>query len=110
MACLTNQGLEEIARILNLHAASGILKKPKGCRDSPRLFINFEQYRISEKFNSSNPNASLIDQMQRFVIYFCGQTMVFSGSNATELYNNIFAAKVAITKYQTAGYVSFIIN
>jgi hypothetical protein len=62
-----NEGLEEIARILNLHAASGILKKPKGCRDSPlwRLFINFEQYRISEKFNSSNPNASLIDQMQR---------------------------------------------
>jgi hypothetical protein len=47
-----NEGLE-IARILNLHAASGILKKPKGCRDSPlwRLFINFEQYRISEKFN-----------------------------------------------------------
>jgi hypothetical protein len=34
------------------------------------------------------------------------------GSNATELYNNIFVAeaKVAITKYQTAGYVSFIIN
>jgi hypothetical protein len=47
-----NEGLE-IARILNLHAASGILPKPKGCRDSPlwRLFINFEQYRISEKFN-----------------------------------------------------------
>jgi hypothetical protein len=41
-------------------------QKPKGCRDSPlwRLFINFEQYRISEKFNS-NPNASLIDQMQK---------------------------------------------
>jgi intracellular sulfur oxidation DsrE/DsrF family protein len=56
----------------------------------------------------------LIDQMQKVGVQFilCGQTMVFS-SNATELYNNIFvaeAAKVAITKYQTAGYVSFIIN
>jgi hypothetical protein len=76
-----NEGLEEIARILNLHAASGILpKKPKGCRDSPlwRLFINFEQYRISKKFNS-NPNASLIDQMQKVGVQFilCGQTMVF---------------------------------
>jgi intracellular sulfur oxidation DsrE/DsrF family protein len=53
--------------------------------------------------------------MQKVGVQFilCGQTMVFSSSNATELYNNIFvaeAAKVAITKYQTAGYVSFIIN
>jgi intracellular sulfur oxidation DsrE/DsrF family protein len=113
-----NEGLEEIARILNLHAASGIL--PKNLKavvivHSGAYLSILNNTVYQKKFNSSNPNASLIDQMQKVGVQFilCGQTMVFSGSNATELYNNIFvaeAAKVAITKYQTAGYVSFIIN
>jgi hypothetical protein len=71
-----NEGLEELLNFKFTY--SGILPKPKGCRDSPlwRLFINFEQYRISEKFNSSNPNASLIDQVGvQFIL--CGQTMVW---------------------------------
>ncbi|MBC5840045.1 MAG: hypothetical protein K2Y30_07595 [Flavobacteriaceae bacterium] len=113
-----NEGLEEIARILNLHAASGIL--PKNLKavvivHSGAYLSILNNTIYQKKFNSSNPNASLIDQMQKVGVQFilCGQTMVFSDTNTTDLYNDIFvseAAKVAITKYQTAGYIPFIIN
>jgi intracellular sulfur oxidation DsrE/DsrF family protein len=113
-----NEGLEEIARILNLHAASGIL--PKNLKavvivHSGAYLSILNSTIYQKKFNSSNPNASLIDQMQKVGVQFilCGQTMVFSDTNTTDLYNDIFvseAAKVAITKYQTAGYIPFIIN
>jgi intracellular sulfur oxidation DsrE/DsrF family protein len=68
-----------------------------------------------KKFNYPNPNADLLIHMQKVGMHFvfCGQTMNIRGIDRAELYNTIFiseAAKVALTKYQTAGYILFAIN
>ncbi len=110
-----NQGIEEIARVLNLHVAAGI--SPKNLKATVVIHsaaslsvLNNEIYQ--KKFNSSNPNADLIDQLQKAGVHFviCGQTMNLRGIADTELYKSVFiaeAAKVALTKYQTAGYIIF---
>ncbi|TDE05292.1 DsrE family protein [Flavobacterium sandaracinum] len=113
-----NEGLEEIARILNLHVASGI--QPKNLKSvvivhSAAILSILNSAAYEKKFNCSNPNADLIDQMQKVGVRFvlCGQTMNLRGVDGAELYKNIFiaeAAKVALTKYQTAGYVLFNIS
>jgi intracellular sulfur oxidation DsrE/DsrF family protein len=87
-----NEGLEEIA-ILNLHAASGILPK------NLKAVVIVHSGAYLSILNNTVYQKNLIPQSQclpnrsnakvgvQFIL--CGQTMVFSGSNATELYNNI---------------------
>ncbi len=113
-----NQGIEEIARVLNLHVASGI--NPKNLKVTVLVHslalmsvLNNEVYQ--KKFNVSNPNADLIDQMQKAGVHFvvCGQSINMRGIADIELYKSVFVAEsamVALTKYQTAGYVVFDIS
>lgn len=118
MADKPNEGLEEIARILNLHAAAGI--QPKNLKSvvivhSAAILSVLNSAAYEKKFNCANPNADLIDQMQKVGVHFvlCGQTLNLRGIDGAELYKNIFiaeSAKVALTKYLTAGYVSFAIS
>ena len=118
MAEKPNEGLEEIARILNLHVAGGI--QPKNLKSvvivhSAAILSILNSAAYQKKFNVTNPNTDLIDQMQKVGVHFvlCGQTMNLRGIDEAELYKNIFiaeAARVALTKYQTAGYVVFAIS
>ncbi len=118
MADKPNEGLEEIARVLNLHVAGGML--PKNLKatvvvHSAAVLSILNSTAYQKKFNCANPNADLIDQMQKAGVHFvlCGQTMNLRGIDEAELYKNIFiavGAKGALTKYQTAGYVLFTIS
>lgn len=108
-----NEGLEEVARVLNLHIAAGIKKEHLKATivvhsGASMSILNNETY--FKKFKVNNPNEGLINQLQKagVKIVLCGQTMNLRGIQENELYKDVFiavAAKVALVKYQSMGYV-----
>jgi intracellular sulfur oxidation DsrE/DsrF family protein len=108
-----NAGLDEVARVINLHIASGI---PVG-RIRPVIVVhaaalnaikNNEAYQ--KKYKTDNPNLKLIADMEKMGAQFiaCGQAMVFFDVKKDELLPGIkisLTAQTAISSYQLKGYV-----
>jgi intracellular sulfur oxidation DsrE/DsrF family protein len=113
-----NPGLVEIARILNLHVASGIPKShihPVIVVHGTSLYSiqNNEVYR--QKFKKDNPNSKLIqDLMQngaRFIA--CGQAMNFFDVKKEELFPGVkvsLTAQTVLSDYIGQGYVWYDIS
>ncbi|HLX93969.1 MAG TPA: DsrE family protein [Puia sp.] len=108
-----NAGLDEIARVINLHFASGIPAK----RILPVIVVhagalnaikNNDAYR--KKYKVDNPNIHLINDMEKMGAKFiaCAQAMEFFAVKREELLPEIkisLTAQTVITQYQLKGYV-----
>ena len=108
-----NAGLDEIARVINLHIASGIPVK----RIMPVIVVhaaalnaikNNDAYK--KKYKIDNPNIRLINDLEKIGARFiaCGQAMEFFEVKKEELLPLVkvsITAQTAITQYQLKGYV-----
>lgn len=108
-----NDGLVEVARVINLHVASGVpLKKihpvivmhGAGIRN-----VTTNAY-FKTRYKIDNPNIKLIDQLSnigaRFII--CGQTVAYGGLKKEDFLPQVkisLTAQTVLTNYQLKGYV-----
>ena len=109
-----NDGLSEIARAINLHAAAGIPNANIHAvvivfRQGLNILLKDEKY--LEKYKSSNPNKALIEEMQKAGVRFitCGQSMIRIGIKKEDMISNVkvsLSARTAMSYYETTGYVS----
>jgi intracellular sulfur oxidation DsrE/DsrF family protein len=108
-----NYGLVEVARILNLHAASGIPIKniiPVVVVHAGALHALKNNDYFNKKYKSDNPNIKLIGELEKLGAKFiaCGQAMTF-----LEIQKEMFlpvvkvslTAKTVLTNYQLKGFV-----
>lgn len=108
-----NAGLDEIARVINLHIAAGIPTK----RIIPVIVVhaaalhalkNNEAYQ--KKYKLDNPNIRLINDLKKIGAKFiaCGQAMEFFEVKKEEFLPDIkisLTAQTVLTQYQLRGYV-----
>jgi intracellular sulfur oxidation DsrE/DsrF family protein len=114
-----NPGLVEIARILNLHVASGIPVS----RIHPVILVhggsalhaieNNEAFK--KKYHKNNPNSKLIrDLMQNGAKFIaCGQAMKFWDINKADLFEGVrvtLSAQTALPNFSEKGFVWYKIN
>lgn len=108
-----DHNLVEIARIINLHAASGIPLKNisvvvvvhSGALNSISTNSSYQK-----RFKMDNPNLKLIKDLEKLGARFiaCGQAMSFIDLKRNELLPEVkvsFTAQTALTGYQLKGYV-----
>ena len=110
-----NTSLTEVARIINLHVASGIpLKKifPVIVIHGPGInaVTTNEYYR--EHYKIDNPNIKLINDLSALGVKFiaCGQAMAFHDIKREALLPLVkvsLTAKTVLSSYQLKGYVKF---
>ena len=108
-----NPGLVEIARVLNLHVASGIPIShihPVIVVHGPSLFAIRNNDVFQAKYKKNNPNSKLIaDLMEngaRFIA--CGQAMMFLDVKKSDLYPGVkvsLTAQTVLSNYVGQGYV-----
>ena len=108
-----DENLVEVARIINLHVASGIPLKNisvvvvvhSGALNSLRTDPSYQK-----RFKMDNPNLKVIKDLEKLGVRFiaCGQAMDFVGIKNNELLPEVkvsFTAQTALTGYQLKGYV-----
>jgi intracellular sulfur oxidation DsrE/DsrF family protein len=108
-----NNGLAEIARVINLHIASGVPVKrimPIIVVHAAALHALKNNEAFQKKYKIDNPNIKLIDDLKKiggkFIV--CGQAMEFFDVKKEELLPGIkisLTAQTVITQYQLKGYV-----
>lgn len=108
-----NEGLVEVARVINLHVASGIPLK----RIFPVIVIHggalnavITNEAYQKKFKTDNPNLKLVGELEKLgaKIIACGQAMAFKNIQREELLPSIkvsLTAQTVLTNYQLKGYV-----
>ncbi len=102
-----NDGLTEIARIINLHVASGIPKDhihPVIVGHAKALFSLYNNNAYQVKYKKDNPNIQIINDFMTAGVKFivCGQAMNFLDVKKEQLYPGI---KVAISAKTTLSYL-----
>ncbi len=108
-----NPGLVEIARVLNLHVASGIPVShihPVIVVHGPSLFSIQNNDIYQSKYKKDNPNNQLILDLMKYGAKFiaCGQAMNFLDIKKEELYPGVkvsLTAQTALSNYIGQGYV-----
>jgi intracellular sulfur oxidation DsrE/DsrF family protein len=113
-----NFGLDEVARVLNLHVASGIPASrlfPVVVIHGPglRVITTNESYR--KKFNVDNPNLDLFRGLVKAGVKFiaCGQAMAFFDVPKEDLLEDVkisLTAQTVLSNYQLQGYVRYTIE
>ena len=108
-----NAGLDEVARVINLHYASGIPAK----RIIPVIVVHAgalnalkTNMAYQRKYKVDNPNLKLIADMENLGAQFiaCGQAMAFFEVKKEELLPEIkvsLSAQTVISSYQLKGYI-----
>lgn len=110
-----NEGLEEVARILNLHIAAGVKK------EKLKAVIVFHSGSITsvmtnefyqQKFQATNPNLDILGQLSLagVELVICGQSLALREiphPNVLPQVKIAYAAKTTLSKYQGDGYVEF---
>ena len=108
-----NSSLVEVARVINLHVASGIPQKniiPVIVVHAAALnSITGQQY-YNAHYKMNNPNLPLIEKLEAFgtKIIACGQAMTFFNIAREDLLPSIkisLTAQTVLTAYQTKGFV-----
>lgn len=108
-----NPGLVEIARVLNLHVASGIPIShihPVIVVHGPSLFSIENNETFKAKYKKDNPNNQLIQDLMKNGAKFiaCGQAMNFLDVKKEELYPGVkvsLTAQTVLSNYIGQGYV-----
>ncbi|MBD3750009.1 MAG: DsrE family protein [Sphingobacteriales bacterium] len=110
---MNNGGLDEVARVLNLHYASGIPQKrliPVIVVHGGALNALLKNEAYQKKYKIDNPNTQIINDLQKLGTKFivCGQAMQFLNIDTADLLPGIklsLTAQTVITNYQLKGYV-----
>ncbi len=108
-----NGGLSEIARVINLHVASGIPAKniiPVIVVHASALNAIKNNEAFQKKYKINNPNIKLINDLIKIGAKFiaCGQAMAFFEVKREELLPDVkisLTAQTVISSYQLKGYV-----
>jgi intracellular sulfur oxidation DsrE/DsrF family protein len=112
---LTNEGIEEIMRILNLHVAAGV--KPENLDvyivfhgPAASSFLVDEKY--NKQFNINNPNLALVQQLSEkgVKMVVCGQTVALRNLDMKAfppVVMKSLSARSALTDLQSRGYVLY---
>lgn len=111
---LTNTGLDEVTRILNLHYAAGVPVK----KLMPVIVVHgggelalLNNEAFQKRYKMDNPNVKLIHDLEKIVgakFIICGQSMQIRGISPEEFLPSIkisLTAQTVITSYQLKGYV-----
>jgi len=113
-----NEGLEEVARILNLHLAAGLkkdnLKALVVFHSASLLSILRDEYYLS-KYGNNNPNKELLTQLIKngIDLVVCGQSIMLRELSPGDILPGIqfaLSAKTTLSKYQNDGYILFPIS
>lgn len=113
-----NPGLVEIARVLNLHVASGIPLShihPVVVVHGPSLSSIENNVTFQEKYKKDNPNSQLMLDLMKNGCKFiaCGQAMMFHDIKKEELFPGVkvsLTAQTVLSNYIGQGYVLYSIN
>ncbi len=113
-----NSGLDEVARVLNLHVASGIPAKriiPVVVMAGPVLEAVMTNERYKKKHSIDNPNLKIIEDLKNVGTKFiaCGQAMAFRELKKEDLLPGIkitLTAQTVLSNYQLQGYVLYSIK
>jgi intracellular sulfur oxidation DsrE/DsrF family protein len=113
-----NSALVEVARVINLHVASGIpLKKifPVIVLHGSGIRVVSTNASYKERYKTDNPNIKLVNQMSdlgvRFII--CGQSMTYGELNKDKFLPQVkisLTAQTVLSSYQLKGYVKYTEN
>jgi intracellular sulfur oxidation DsrE/DsrF family protein len=113
-----NSGLDEVARVLNLHVASGIPANkiiPVIVIHGPGLEAITNNKYYKKKHSMDNPNLKIIQDLEiagaRFIA--CGQAMAFFETTKADLLPEIkisLTAQTVLSNYQLQGYVLYSIK
>ena len=110
-----NGGLDEVARVINLHYASGVPLK----RIIPVIVVHAgavnaikNNVAYQKKYKMDNPNLKLIDDLKKLGAKFivCGQAMAFTQTEKEDLLPDIkisLTAQTVLSHYQLKGYVIY---
>ena len=113
-----NDGLTEIARIINLHVAAGIPKDhihPVIVSHAKALFSLYKNDTYQSKYKKDNPNIQIINDMMTAGITFiaCGQAMNFLDVKKEQLYPGVkvaVSAKTTVSYFVQQGYMLYDID
>ncbi|HMC99229.1 MAG TPA: DsrE family protein, partial [Ferruginibacter sp.] len=110
-----DNGLAEVGRVINLHAASGIpLNKiiPVVVIHGSALHAVANNEYYQKHFKKDNPNLKFIDELKaagaKFII--CGQAMNFQGMDKDNFLPDVklsLTAQTVLSHYQLKGYVLY---
>lgn len=108
-----NYGLTEVARVINLHVASGVPLK----RIKPIIVVHAAALKAfgtnayyKEKFKTDNPNLKVVEELKKFGTRFiaCGQAMNFMDVKKEDMIPDMkisITAQTVISHYQLKGYL-----
>jgi intracellular sulfur oxidation DsrE/DsrF family protein len=110
-----NAGLKEIARIINLHVASGIpMKKitPIVVVHAGAVHVMRTNEAFSKKFKMDNPSIPFMDQMRKIGVRFiiCGQAMEYFETKKEDLQPDVkvsLTAQTVLSGYKLKGFVHY---
>ena len=110
-----NSGLVEVARVLNLHVASGIPGKkifPVIIIHGPGIEAVMNNQSYQKKHSIDNPNIQLVHDLENVgaKLIVCGQAMAFFEATKEELLPEIkvsLTAQTVLSNYQLQGYVLY---
>ena len=113
-----NSGLNEVARVLNLHVASGIPANklfPVIVVHGPALEAIANNAYYQKKHSIDNPNLKIIHDLENVSAKFiaCGQAMAFFEITKENLLPEIkvsLTAQTVLSNYQLQGYVLYSIS
>jgi intracellular sulfur oxidation DsrE/DsrF family protein len=112
-----NESLDEVARILNLHYASGIPTKniiPVIVIHGPGLDAVKTNEAYNKRHKIDNPNLALVNDLENIGAKFiaCGQAMAFFGVERADLLPEVkitITAQTVLSNYQSQGYTLYAI-
>jgi len=110
-----NNGLKEVARIINLHVASGIpIKKITlvVVVHAGAVHVMRTNEAFKKKFKMDNPSIPFMDQMRKIGVKFliCGQAMEFFETKKEDLQPDVrvsLTAQTVLSSYKLKGYVHY---
>jgi intracellular sulfur oxidation DsrE/DsrF family protein len=110
-----NEGLDEVARVLNLHYASGIPLKniiPVVVIHGPGLEVLKTNEAYQKRHKIDNPNLKLVADMEKIGTKFiaCGQAMGFFNVQKADLLPQVkitLTAQTVLSNYQSQGYTLY---
>jgi intracellular sulfur oxidation DsrE/DsrF family protein len=113
-----NEGLEELARILNLHILSGVkkekLKAAVVFHAGAIMSVLSDNY-YQQNYQKANPNLNLLNQLVAAGVdlYICGQSLVLREIPSSMVLPEVkvaVSAKTTLSHFAAEGYYEFLIK
>ncbi len=113
-----NEGLEEVARVLNLHIAAGLKKEKLKVvivfHSGSILSVLTNEY-YQQTYKSDNPNIDMLNQLTAAGVemVICGQSLALRDISHNQLMPEVLvaiSAKTTLSKYAADGYFNYSIK